>query len=50
MFKKTVPYPPYSSGLAITNFHWSDVLKQNPQGIDVSDDEKLKIEILTIFR
>jgi hypothetical protein len=27
-----------------------DVLKQKLQGIDVSDDEELKIEILTIFQ
>jgi hypothetical protein len=47
---KRVPHPSYSPNLAIANFYLFDVLKQKQQGIDVSDDEELKNEILTIFQ
>jgi hypothetical protein len=46
---KTGPYPLYSPDLAIADFHLFGVLKQNLQGIDVSDDEELKSEIQAIF-
>jgi hypothetical protein len=41
-------HPLYSPGLAIADFHLSGVLKQKLQDIDVSNDEELKSEILTI--
>jgi hypothetical protein len=47
---KSVSHPPYSPDLAIADFSLFSVLKQKLQGIDVSDDEELKIEILTIFQ
>jgi predicted DNA-binding antitoxin AbrB/MazE fold protein len=47
---KSVPYPPYSPDLAIADFCLFGVLKQKLQRIDLSDGEKLKTEILTIFR
>jgi hypothetical protein len=45
-----MPHPPYSPDLTIANFYFFGVLEQKLQGIDVSDDEELKSEILTIFQ
>jgi hypothetical protein len=47
---KSVPHPPYSPDLAIAYFYLFSVLKQKLQSIDVSDDEELKSEMLTIFQ
>jgi hypothetical protein len=47
---KLVPHPPCSTDVAIADFHLFGVLKQKLQGIEVSDDEELKSEILTIFQ
>jgi hypothetical protein len=47
---KRALYPPYSPDLAIADFYLFGVLKQKLQDIDVSDDEELKSEILTIFQ
>jgi hypothetical protein len=47
---KTVLYPPYSPDLAITDFYLFDVLEQKLQGIDVSNDEELKNQILRIVQ
>jgi hypothetical protein len=44
------PHPRYSPGLASTDFDLFCVLKQKLQGIDVSDNEEPKREILTIFQ
>jgi hypothetical protein len=44
-----VPHPPYSPDLAIADFYFFSVLKQELQSIDAGDDEELKSEILTIF-
>jgi hypothetical protein len=45
---KRLPHPPYSLNLAIADFSlW--FLETKPQGIDVSDHEELKGEILAIF-
>jgi hypothetical protein len=45
---KRVPHPPDSPPLAIADFCFFRVLKQKLQGIDASDDEGLKNEILRI--
>jgi hypothetical protein len=45
-----VSHPPYSLVMTIAYFDLFGVLKAKLQGIDVSDDEQLKSEILTIFR
>jgi hypothetical protein len=45
---KRVPHPPDSSSLVIADFCFFRVLKQKLQGIDASDDEELKSEILRI--
>jgi hypothetical protein len=47
---KRVPHQSYSPDLSIAYFCLFGVLKQKMQGIDVSDDEELKSEILMIFR
>jgi histone-lysine N-methyltransferase SETMAR len=47
---KSVAHPPYSPDLAIAYFYLFSVLKQKLQSIDVSDDEELKSEMLTIFQ
>jgi hypothetical protein len=47
---KRVPHPLYSSDLAIADFYLFSVLKQKLPGIDVSDDEELESETLTIFQ
>jgi hypothetical protein len=47
---KRVPDPPDSRDLAIANFHLFGVLKQKLQGIDASDDEERKSEIVTILQ
>jgi hypothetical protein len=47
---KRVLHLPYSPDLVIASFYLFGVLKQKLQGIDVSDDEELKSEILTIFQ
>jgi hypothetical protein len=47
---KRVLHPFSSRNLAIANFYLFGVLKQQLQGIDVSDDEELKNEILMIFQ
>jgi hypothetical protein len=44
-----MPHPPYSPVLAITDICLFGALKQQLQGIDASDREELKSEILTIF-
>jgi hypothetical protein len=46
---KSLPHAPYSLDLAFADFHLFHVLNQKLHGIDVSDDEELKSEILTIF-
>jgi hypothetical protein len=43
-----VLHPPYSPDLAIADFYLFDILKQNVQDIDVSNNEELKSEIQTI--
>jgi hypothetical protein len=45
---KRAPHPLYSPDLTIEDFYLFGVLKKKLQGIDVSDDEDLKSEILTI--
>jgi hypothetical protein len=45
-----VPHQSYSPDLAITYFCLFGVLNQKMQGIDVSDDEDLKSEILMILQ
>jgi hypothetical protein len=40
--------PPYSPDLAIADFYLFGILKQKLQGIDLSDGNELKTEILTI--
>jgi hypothetical protein len=45
-----VPHPPYSPEMTIADFDLFGVLKAKLQGIDVSDDEEPKSEILTIFQ
>jgi hypothetical protein len=45
---KGVPNPHYSPDLAIADFHLFGVLQQNLQGIDGSDHEALKSEMLPI--
>jgi hypothetical protein len=47
---KGVLHPRYSPDLAIADFYFLGALKQNLQGIDASDDEELKSEILRIIR
>jgi hypothetical protein len=47
---KMVPRPPDSPDMAIPDFYLFRILKQNPQGIDASDDRELSSEILTIFQ
>jgi hypothetical protein len=47
---KRVPHPPYSLDLTIAYFYLFGVLKQKLQGIDASDDEELKNEILAIVQ
>jgi hypothetical protein len=47
---KSMPYPLYSPDMAIADFYLLGFLKQKLHGIDISDDEKLKSEILTIFQ
>jgi histone-lysine N-methyltransferase SETMAR len=47
---KMMPHPSYSLDLAITDFHLFSVLKQKLQGTDVSEEEELKSDILTIFQ
>jgi hypothetical protein len=45
---KRVAHPPYSPDLEIADFDLLGVSKQKLQGIDVSDGDELKTEILTI--
>jgi hypothetical protein len=47
---KRGPHRPYSPNRAIANFYFFAVLKQELQGIDGSDGEELKREILRIFQ
>jgi hypothetical protein len=47
---KRVTHPPYSPVLAIPDFYLFGIRKQKLQGIDITDDEELKSEILTIFQ
>jgi hypothetical protein len=47
---KRVPHPPDSPDLAIEDFYLFGVLKQKLPSIDVSDDEELKSDILTIVQ
>jgi hypothetical protein len=47
---KMVPHPPYSPDMTIADFDLFGVLKAKLQGIDASDDEEPKSEILTIFQ
>jgi hypothetical protein len=47
---KRVPHSHYSQDLVIADFYLFGVLKHELQGIDVSDDEELKSEILTLFQ
>jgi hypothetical protein len=47
---KRVPHPRHSPDLAIADVYLCRVLKQKLQGIDESDDEELKGEILRIFQ
>jgi hypothetical protein len=46
---KWVRHPPYSPDLAVSDFYLFGVLKRKLQSINVSDDDELKSEILTIF-
>jgi hypothetical protein len=47
---KSVLHQLYSPDMAITDFNLFGVLKQTLHGIDVSNDEQLKSEFLTIFQ
>jgi hypothetical protein len=47
---KSVSHSPGSADLAIADFHLFEILKQKLQGIDISDGEDLKSEILRIFQ
>jgi hypothetical protein len=47
---KRVPHRFDSPELAIADFYWFGVLKQQLQGINASDEEEPKSKILTIFQ
>jgi hypothetical protein len=46
---RSVPHPSYSRNLTIAYFYLFGVLKRKLQGIDFSDEDELKSEILRIF-
>jgi hypothetical protein len=47
---KRIPHPLDSPDLAIADFYLFGVLKRKLQDIDVSEDEDVKNEILTVFQ